>query len=213
MTCPAPTDGPRSSDHNGTIHGRPPRGLRTTKGPPRTAPARPTDHHGTIHGRPPRDLRVTTGPTTVGPRATFGSQRDQPPAALRSDGSGNASGTAWDQAQGSIGQLGGGNAGKLQRTSQRSKALRSSEGQKDAGPNVATREDPRPESLSNGARESERGDTLRPAAEGKASKGVAPSGKASPAPSLRVKSKGKPETWRTPWPDAGCNKPAGCRTE
>jgi hypothetical protein len=31
--------------------------------------------------------------------------------------------------------------------------------------------------------------------------------------SLRAKEKGGPETWRTPWPDAGCNKPAGCRVE
>jgi hypothetical protein len=38
-------------------------------------------------------------------------------------------------------------------------------------------------------------------------------GRRAPTPSLRAKGKGRPETWRTPWPDAGCNKPAGCRAE
>ena len=164
------------------------------------------------HGWPPRGLRTTKGPSTVGPRAVLGPQRDLPSTTPRSDG-GNGIEPGWDQAQGSIGRLDGGNAGKLQRTSRKSKALRSSERRKEAGPNVATRADPRPETGNNDARESACGDARRPTGKGKAPKGVAPPGKASPAPSPRAKSNGKPETWRTPWPDAGCNKPAGCRAE
>jgi hypothetical protein len=208
-TRPAPTDGPRSSDHKGTIHGRPPRGLRTTTGPPRTAPARPTDHHGTIHGRPLRGLRATTGPTTVGPRATFGSHGTNHPSLSGATVRETHREPAWDQAQGSIGQLGGGNAGKPQRTSQRSKTLRSSEGRKDPGPNVATRADSRPESQSNGERESERGDALRPAAEGKASKGVAPPGKASPRPEPSGEEQG--QTGNVANPMAGCRVQQTCR--
>jgi hypothetical protein len=221
-TRPAPTDGPRSSDHKGTIHGRPPRGLRTTKGSdgPRAVFGPQRDHRG----RPPRGPRTITGPSTVGPRATFGSGRDQPRSApARPSGHKGTNHPplfgatvrethrepAWDQAQGSIGQLGGGNAGKPQRTSQRSNALRSSEGRKDAGPNVATRADPRPESRNNDVRESERGDALRPAAEGKASKGVAPPGKASPRSEPSGEEQG--QTGNVANPMAGCRVQQTCR--
>jgi hypothetical protein len=49
---------------------------------------------------------------------------------------------------------------------------------------------------------------------GKSFEGYAPSGK-EPTPRTAFGRRGNeaPETWRTPWPVAGCNRPAGCCAE
>jgi hypothetical protein len=46
--------------------------------------------------------------------------------------------------------------------------------------------------------------------EGKASKGQRHRGRQTEPPPPRREQRGQPETWRTPWPVAGCNRPAGC---
>jgi hypothetical protein len=46
--------------------------------------------------------------------------------------------------------------------------------------------------------------------EGKASKGLRHRGRQTEPPPSRREQRGQPETWRTPWPVAGCNRPAGC---
>jgi hypothetical protein len=89
---------------------------------------------------------------------------------------------AWDEAQGSNGHFVGGNADGAQRTSQRSKALRSSDRREAPSPDVATRTDWTWRTGSNGERVSERGDAPRPAEKGNASKGEAQPGKPSKRP-------------------------------
>jgi hypothetical protein len=141
----------------GPATGQSPRDLRVTKGP--------------ATGQSPRDLRVTKGPARravpARPSGHKGTSQQRQSSERRRDEASRA--RLGNKPKGASGGSSAATLSGLQRTSRRTKTLRSSDRQMDAGTNVATRADPRPETGNNGERAAERGDAQRAVAEGKAS--------------------------------------------